>query len=333
MHAPSPDVFQTDAWFEHLLACGFVHPPSPHVLALPGAAASAVPPRLHLVSHADAGPLSALSNYYTGLYGPTGAYSCTAAQWKELAQRMRALPGSAVIRLQPLDAEGHFIAGMAGGLRAAGYWADQFFCFGNWYLPVHAGGFTAYWAQRPAALRHTVERAQRRLDRRGDATLHVHRDDADGGLRQAIDAYEAVYAQSWKDPEPNPGFMPGLIRLAARQGWLRLGVLRLAGEPVAAQVWLVCAGKANIFKLAYVPGHERLSVGSVLTAFLMRHAMEFDGVHEIDYLSGDDNYKKDWMSHRRERLGLVAFDPRRVRGLLAGARHFAGRLKRAMWRP
>ena len=93
---------------------------------------------------------------------------------------------------------------------------------------------------------------------------------------------------------------------------------------LAAQVWLVHGAKANIYKLAYVKGQEKLSAGSALTAALMQHVMDVDRVSEVDYLSGDDAYKRDWMAQRRERVGLLAFNPRRPQGLLAAARHFVG---------
>jgi CelD/BcsL family acetyltransferase involved in cellulose biosynthesis len=107
-------------------------------------------------------------------------------------------------------------------------------------------------------------------------------------------------------------------------------VLRLNGEPLAAQLWLTCSGKANIYKLAYVKGMEKLSAGSVLTQALMQHAMDVDRVAEVDYLSGDDAYKADWMALRRERVGLEAFDMRRPAGLLAAARQSLGQGWRAL---
>jgi len=57
----------------------------------------------------------------------------------------------------------------------------------------------------------------------------------------------------------------------------------------------------------------------------MQHALDIDRVHEVDYLTGDDAYKKDWMSARRERWGMVAFNPRTPRGLLEAAWHFGTR--------
>lgn len=268
-------------------------------------------------------PLSALSNYYSCLYGPQGdASTVSPAHWLAAALAMKQLPGGTVVRLQPLDTAADWLPQLEDALRAAGYHTDRFFAFGNWYQPVHVGGFEAYWPARPSALRHSVERGRRRLDKAGAWRIDIHSQASDA-LEDAIAAYEAVYAKSWKTPEPCPTFMPGLIRLAARLGWLRLGVLWLNGEPLAAQLWLVSHGKANIYKLAYVQGFEKLSAGSVLTTALMQHSMDVDGVAEVDYLSGDDAYKADWMAARRERVGLVAFDKRSVWGVACAARHFA----------
>jgi hypothetical protein len=42
----------------------------------------------------------------------------------------------------------------------------------------------------------------------------------------------------------------------------------------------------------------------------MQHVLVEDSVSAVDYLSGDDNYKQDWMSSRRERYGIAAYNPR-----------------------
>lgn len=326
-------MFEQAAWFDLLAAQGLAAPPlrrwdwplGPGV-------------QLPLMQLQAGGPWQALSNYYSGLYGPLhdglGAPEALAAlaalapaQWQAAIALLRAQPGGHGLRLQPLDADASWLPLLQGQLRRAGYWTDRFFCFGNWFQSVPAGGFAAYWAARPSALRHSVERGQRRLQRAGPWRIAIVQ--APGpALDEALAAYLAVYAHSWKAPEPCPGFIPALVRLAAQQGGLRLGVLWREAQPVAAQLWLLHAGKAMIYKLAYVQGQEKYSVGSVLTAALMRQAMEVDGVAEVDYLSGDDAYKRDWMAQRRERIGLLAFDPRHPRGLWAAGWHFAGAWRR-----
>jgi hypothetical protein len=60
----------------------------------------------------------------------------------------------------------------------------------------------------------------------------------------------------------------------------------------------------------------------------MQHVIDADRVRIVDYLSGDDEYKKTWMSHRREFWGLVAFNPRSVPGLAQIVRHVGGRFGR-----
>jgi hypothetical protein len=273
-----------------------------------------------------------MSNYYSGLFGPANDAPVDPQTGEALARVLRALPGSSVLRLQPLDPGAAWHQNLATGLRRLTYVTDTFSCFANWFHPVQAQRFSDYWLDRPSALRNSVERGRRRLHRAGMWRIDVHTDEV-AELEEGIDAYQAVYARSWKSPEPNPLFVPGLIRLAAKQGWLRLGVLWLNGEPLAAQLWLVGEGKANIFKLAYVQGSEKLSVGSVLTAAMMEHAMDVDRVREVDYLSGDEPYKADWMSKRRERVGLIAFDLLRWRGLMAAARHFVGKWGRRVLPP
>lgn len=322
--ASTAEVFQTVEWLQHLAQHGFEAEPR---CWLVGMASGSQGPPCALALSVSKGGVRGLSNYYSSLFGPVGEVTASAA-WLSLGQALRRHSSGAVIDLQPLDAEAPWVAFMAEALCAAGYRVDRYFCFGNWYLPVAHACFSDYLRERPSPLRHSIERGRRRLQRAG----HVLRIQADAGpgLEGEIAAFESVYQRSWKAPEPRPTFMPGLIRMAAAQGWLRLGVLRVQGEPVAAQAWLVHGGKANIYKLAYVGGFERFSPGSVLTAALMAHVMDVDGVREVDYLTGDDAYKKDWMSHRRERIGLIAFHPTRLPGLLAAARHFGGKALRRL---
>lgn len=316
------DLFLTQWWFDNLLANGFVDAVEPMTVRWDTPRGSA---SLPLMAGSSRGRLSSLSNYYTGLFGPVGGDDPLAmTDWDAVAWQLRQLPSSAVLQMQPLDAASAWLPRFESGLRHRGYWTDRYFSFGNWFQPVPLGGFEVYWAARPSALRNTVARALKRLNKLGDWRLEIVTG-PQPGLNAAIDTYVSVYNRSWKVPEPNPAFMPGLIRLAAVQGWLRLGLLWVAGEPVAAQVWLVAGGKANIFKLAYAQGHEKLSTGSVLTAELMRHVMDTDQVREVDFLSGDDAYKADWMDCRRERVGLLAFDQRHWRGWLAASRHILHR--------
>lgn len=327
---------QTPDWFELLAQHGSALGTKPQWLLVTDGDS----PILGLPLIEAPGRLAGLSNFYTPLYAPILLCGDSAApDWpigsapaRALAAAARFLrhgaPRPAVIQLQPLDTTGAFYPAMRNALATAGYVVDSYFCFGNWYLPCDGLRFADYFARRPSALQNTVHRARKKLDRAGEWKIGIHAHPGTA-LNAAVDAFEAIYQRSWKPSEAFPDFVRKLCFLAAQRGWLRLGVLSLNGVAIASQIWLVDQGKAAIFKLAYDPDATSYSPGSLLTTALMEHVLEHDTVDEIDYLSGDDAYKKDWMSHRRERRGLIAFDLTMPRGLFAAARHYGGKKCRA----
>ena len=312
------DFFCTLAWFDTLSAHGFVRDARLHLLL--GRDSSGRPALLPLsATHG----LTSLGNYYSSLYGPV---LCDPSSLKELVDLACAHIRDdktrwSFINLQPLAQDGEFARQAAASFAAAGYWVDHYACFGNWYLKVGGRSFAQYYSGLPSTLRHNVERGRGRLTRAGTWSINIY---PSAGLEVAdgLRAYETIYAASWKQPEPFPGFIPYLCRMAAAQGWLRLGILTLDAQPIAAQLWIVKDGVASIYKLAYDERCGRFSPGSVLSAHMMQHCIDHDQVRVVDYLTGDDAYKKDWMSHRRERTGLIAFNPATVRGFAAGAWHF-----------
>lgn len=269
-----------------------------------------------------------LSNFYTPVFGLIDEASADPLRLENLARQLKeGANGCAELRFAPMDTESASYALLKGAFRAAGWLVDDYFCFGNWYEPVLPGEAAAYLARRPSKLRNTLRRAERNFAQTPGFVLDIVRDRG-AELEASIAAFVDVYNRSWKQPEPFPEFIPGLCRLAADNGWLRLGVIRVDGRPLAAQLWLVARGTAYIVKLAYDRDFRQTSAGTVLTAALCRHVIDVDRVGKIDYLIGDDPYKQDWMSQRRERRGIVAYNLRCWRGMLGALRHFAGQLRR-----
>lgn len=290
------------------------------VLRRNGAFAAALP--LLISAGGRAGEVRSLTNFYATRYTPALAAGLQPGELAALLRSVRARPLRAShLYLSPLDRNSQAYEQLRTAMRQAGFLTFDYFCFGNWYLPV-VGSCDAYLAARPGEVRSTLKRASRRLSQAGG---HIEMVDATGNIEPAIAAWTSIYAMSWKQAEPFPHFMPELIRLCARRGWLRMAIVWLGDKPIAAQVWVVAHGKASIFKLAYDSAHAKLSPGSLLTAALMRQAIDVDKVAEIDYLTGDDPYKQDWMTHRRELWGLVGYDPRQFGGARRALRELAAR--------
>jgi hypothetical protein len=190
---------------------------------------------------------------------------------------------------------------------------------GNWRIDTTGMDFEAYWAARPAQLRNTAKR------RGKSAGLEI--EIYDRFDPRAWADYEGVYRASWK---PEEGSFPFLRALAAQEGaagTLRLGVARKDGRPVAVQLWLVENGEATIHKLAYAEDAKAMSPGTLLGMEMFRRAIDEDRVRVIDYGTGDDAYKKDWMGERRTLWRIEAFNPSTPRGLIGAARALVGRVR------
>lgn len=270
--------------------------------------------------------MEALANFYTPLYDPPLAPAAQATDVANLLRHAAREAGTVhEMRFAPMDPDAPAYALLNTALRQAGWFPFRYFCFGNWYHAVDSD-WPGYLAGRPGEVRSTVKRMGKKFAAAA-GTLDIIQ--SPENIETAIAAFVEVYNASWKKPEPYPEFIPGLIRLLAASGHLRLGIARLDGHPIAAQLWSVHAGRATIIKLAHREDSTDYAAGTLLTAHLMEHVITIDRVREVDYLIGDDAYKRNWMSRRRERWGIVAYNPGTTYGLLLVIRESIGRaLKR-----
>lgn len=319
-------------WFDLLATTVFRDASQAHfyVLRRHGRSLAVLPIGVH---RSDNGAeVGALANYYTTLYAPLLDDDLTPEDLVPLVQAMRRDHRAPAYRFSPMAPDSREFRLLCGALRLAGLRPHEYFAFGNWYLQVD-GDWQTYLKGRSGQLRSTIKRMTKRLAAE-NGHLEIIRHEAD--VERGIAAYQAVYGASWKVPEPYVEFIPCLIRLCARRGWLRLGVAWIGDQPIAAQLWITHAGRSHIYKVAYDEAFKANAPGTLVTALLLEDAIESDRVVEVDYLIGDDAYKKTWMSHRRERHGIVAYDPTTPRGLLGLVRQVVGnawRRVRALRKP
>jgi hypothetical protein len=190
----------------------------------------------------------------------------------------------------------------------------------NWRAHTREMDFDAYWATRPGRLRSTAKRKAKA------AGLEI--EILDRFDEAAWADYEAVYAASWKPDEGAPAFLRALAEQEGAARTLRLGIARKDGTPLAAQLWLVENDEATIHKLAYREDSKALSPGTVLSMAMFRHVLDRDRVSIIDYGTGDEPYKADWMDERRTLWRLRAYNRRTLAGLAGAARRAASSLVR-----
>lgn len=188
----------------------------------------------------------------------------------------------------------------------------------NHILTVNGRTFDKYWAERPGQLRNTV----RRKAKKNIVTTRIETRFSD----EHWNDYLHVYKNSWKPEEGSPDFLKSLAQREAEAGCLRLGLAYIDGQPVAAQFWTVENGEALIHKLAHIQDATKSSPGTLLSVALFQHVIDVDRVDLVDFGTGNDPYKRDWMESSRPRYRLEMFWPNNPLSWLPILKHYASGL-------
>jgi CelD/BcsL family acetyltransferase involved in cellulose biosynthesis len=98
-------------------------------------------------------------------------------------------------------------------------------------------------------------------------------------------------------------FYSDISRKWAENGWLALYFLKVNDKPVAAQY---CVEYQN--KMCYVLGgfdveYSKYSIGNLLTFKIIEDCIQ-RGLHEFDFLKGDEAYKFRWTEQYRRNVGV-----------------------------
>jgi len=265
-------------------------------------------PLVALASEGDEAVALPLARGAVGLESLTNWYAFT---WSELAtgpaarpellrRLARDLAGRASrLTLSKLPDEDGAASRLEDAFRGAGWFVVRERCDSNHVLPVAGRSFEEYLAARPGQLRTTLKRKAKKVE------IEILTD----FQPDAWHSYEAVYGESWKPEEGDPELLRRFAEAESAAGRLLLGFARHQGEVVAAQMWTVDGGTAYIHKLAHLESARPLSAGTTLTAALFEHVIERDRVEWVDFGTGDDPYKRDWMEQVRPRFRLTCLRP------------------------
>lgn len=288
--------FDRGAWFDLLAAHGFAGEGRVDAQGTHAGATAWLPLRRDKPGH-----FAGLTNWYSfsirPLFRGEGDHAAALA---DLFRRLR--QQAARLSLYPVpDADQGSIAA---ALRTAGWWVKAAPAGDRHWLDLSDMDHDGWWDSRPGALKNTVKRKAKK----GvvDIALFTAFDP------DAWAAYEAIYAASWKPEEGHPALLRAFAESESARGTLRMGLARMAGEPVAAQYWTVEDGSAFIHKLAHVEDSLKASPGTLLSAALFRHVIEIDRVTRVDFGTGNDAYKRDWMNRHEPLWRIEAFNPSRI---------------------
>ncbi len=304
-HGDSASLFDRTEWFA-LLHRHCLGGSAPLIVAARDGPASV----WMFLTETGPGRVSAMANWYSFHWRPVLLGD------PDEGQRMRLLDAVAkhlldqfrLIDLYPMEAQHMLLA----SLRRAGWLAITRPMGGRYILDLAGRDFATWWAQRPGRLRSLV----RRKGRSGRYAINIH----DRLTDLLWDDYVAVDARSWKQPDQGLIFLRALAEAESRAGRLRLGFAREDGHPVATQLWSIDGDTALIHKLSHDGAHDVGSPGTLLSHAMFARAIDGDGVKRIDYGTGDNGYKADWMDRRVPLYQIDGFNPRYPSSWLPAAR-------------
>ena len=212
-----------------------------------------------------------------------------------------------VINLYPIVEEDGAFAVLKEAVRLSGLNYYEAFAFGNWFIDEIDYSGEEYFNRRPGNIRKNVPVRIRKLEKKGELEFKMVKEEKD--VDCFMDIYYDLYAKSWQKSESvGPIFHRDFAKIAAKNGWLRLGFLFLDGIPMACQFWLCANRYAYIMKLFYDQEYTKYAPGKILTVEMMKYVIDFDKTTTVDYLHGDQSYKKDWTPKRRERKQILIYN-------------------------
>lgn len=289
--APAP--FDRPEWYQLVAETGIV----PLIaVASDGEAAAA------LALAENGGWITSLGNWYSFIWRPLAPQNTAGDRLlAEIAGQLKSR--SHRVTFEPVPDEEGSASRLTRIFRTAGWQVETSPCDINHVVEITGRSFSEYWAERPGALRTTLKRkghkVRTRITTQFDPVLW--------------DEYERIYAASWKPAEGHPAMLRAFAMNESAAGRLRLGLAYDGDYAIAAQFWTVERGVAYIHKLAHLETHKHLSAGTTLSAALFKHVIDHDRVNLVDFGTGDQSYKADWMEAVRPRYRIDCLNPASLR--------------------
>jgi CelD/BcsL family acetyltransferase involved in cellulose biosynthesis len=189
------------------------------------------------------------------------------------------------------------------------------------YVRIAGLTWESYLATLSSNHRYNFQRRLRRLA--SDPKFRCVRATDEGEAKRFLDALIDLHRKRWESRQGLSeafstagvvAFHHEFIRLALRNGWLRLWNLFVDNAPVAALYGLSYGGTFSFYQSGFDPAFNKLSVGMVMMGLSIRDAIE-EGVSEYDLLHGAEEYKFHWARESRE-IGRLELYPADSKGLI-----------------
>jgi len=177
------------------------------------------------------------------------------------------------------------------------------------------GSFEKYLAEVASNLRWNFRRRGRNLEREGPVKFITLAGGAEleQGFADLVRLHSLRFQHRGKESaflgRDIQAFHSVVLKRMAAHGWVRLDLLRIREQTVAALYGLAIGRKFSNYQVGMDPAWLRFGVGSVIVGRSIQEAIQ-SGFREFDFLRGPESYKSGWATGMRHTLNARFFDRR-----------------------
>lgn len=169
-----------------------------------------------------------------------------------------------------------------------------------------------YWKGRKKSHRHDMRRRITNLEQHGVLELEVILSDDcmdrdfEDALRLESSAWKGAEGTAIESRQDSIFFYRDIIRIAVRNGWLRLYFLKVAGTRIAVRIALLFQNRLYMLKAGYDPQYASYAPGHVLSMKILEEAWRLK-LDEVDFLGDAERWKLDWATGLHRHFWLFIF--------------------------
>jgi CelD/BcsL family acetyltransferase involved in cellulose biosynthesis len=168
----------------------------------------------------------------------------------------------------------------------------------NPVLPIDGASWDEFLASCSSNLRSQIRRKRRKLEREQGSRFRLADDRA--RLDEDFDTLLRLHSARWGEArafsEQRSAFHRDFAARALEHGWLRLWLLEVDGQAVAAWLGYRFGDVEWYYQSGRDPAWDGWSVGLVLLTWTMQAAFD-DGMSGYAFLRGDEDYKRRFATH------------------------------------
>jgi CelD/BcsL family acetyltransferase involved in cellulose biosynthesis len=185
----------------------------------------------------------------------------------------------------------------------------------------------SYVANLGPHVRKGIKRCLRNLPKDFDYRCECVQSLADA--QRALDVVIDLHQRRWGNGRQSEAFHSEsviafhrqFVESAAEQGWLRILIIYLDGNPAAALYGFRYGPTFYFYQSGFDPAFGKHSVGVATMGLAIKTAIE-EGAAEYDFLHGDEEYKFHWAREVRDLGRIELHPPHTMAWIYKGAIHF-----------